>query len=376
MESKEIREYRVQKKAKNIAQTPWLILPGENKETRRLVQISFIRDSKETNKFVGLHLDLLFQKRKSLKENWPSKAVDLRKVKNNFGFKFSLDSIQTYELFEILEDSYPIGLDSISSGARTVIRGAEKDEIIITEKNKIEILKKLSKALSEEDINKWLRENISSISKNLALVRIYNERKKILNDFATSLAGEHDEDYWRNFFISNRWIFGASNIAIIGERRIDIHHQTDLPFEVEGGFMDIIEIKKPTFPFWIQSKKGGNYLYREKFLIPNSELQGAIAQTSKYILQAEKNVNNADYIRDHNNVIPLKPRGLIVHGRSIGWFDSEWEAFRLLNDRLHGIQIVTFDHLLERAKKVLNDLEVESQNIDELEEVDVADIPF
>ncbi|MEK9206958.1 MAG: Shedu anti-phage system protein SduA domain-containing protein, partial [Patescibacteria group bacterium] len=60
-------------------------------------------------------------------------------------------------------------------------------------------------------------------------------------------------------------------------------------------------------------------------------------------------------------IIPLKPKGLIVHGRNNIWDKSEWEAFRLLNDELHNIQIITFDILLERAKNVLKIMGTEEQ---------------
>lgn len=373
MATQEIREYSIQRKAKNIAETPWLVLPGENKESRRLVRIQFIRDSKDSTKFLGLHLELLYQKRKSVKDEWPEKSVDLRKVPNNIGYKFSLDTIQTYELLEALKDAYPIGQDGISSGKRTVIRGADQSEIIITEANKISILKKLTKLLSPTEISNWLSENLESISENLAVARLYANRKEILKKMRVMLEESHSENDWKDFLKENQWIFGSSFVQIIDERRIDIHHQTDLPFKVEGGFLDIVEIKKPTFPFWLQTKSV-NYLYRGKFLIPYYELSGAVSQLSKYILQAEKRVSDAEYIKDHGNVVPLKPRGLIVHGRSNNWGETEWEAFRLLNDGLHGIQIVTFDHLLERAEKSLQSMEVAVK--DDPKEVSIDDIPF
>ena len=163
----------------------------------------------------------------------------------------------------------------------------------------------------------------------------------------------HRESYWKEFLKANKWIFGSSYIDIIQEDRLDTHHYTDIPFVVEGGFMDIVELKKPSFPFWTLDKNGSIFLYRGKFPVAHPQLQGAIAQLSGYILQAEKQVDSADFSRDHNDVIPLKPRGIVVHGRSNIWSQDHWQAFRLLNDELHGIQVITFDHLLQRARKSL-----------------------
>jgi hypothetical protein len=56
-------------------------------------------------------------------------------------------------------------------------------------------------------------------------------------------------------------------------------------------------------------------------------LQGAIAQTTKYILQAEKKVDSAEYIKDHGGIVPLKPRGLVIQGRSDDWTREEWNRF-------------------------------------------------
>ena len=116
--------------------------------------------------------------------------------------------------------------------------------------------------------------------------------------------------------------------------------------------MDIVELKRPDLPFWLTTSSRQPYLYRRKFLLPHHELQGAIAQTQHYILQAEKHVADTDFHETHG-VTPLKPRGLVVHGRSNAWGPREWTAFRLLNDGLHGVQVMTFDHLLAQAKRAI-----------------------
>ena len=316
---KEIREYSIRQKAKNIAETPWLILPGDNKLTRRAVKLSFIKDHKDLDVFVGVHAEVLFQKRKNQKEAWPSKTINLAKVPSNLGLKFSLDSSQTYELAQALQDAYPIGNGKISSGTRTVLRGVSQDEVVITEKNKVSVLRRLSGMLTEEELNTWLKDNISSISADLALARLYHERRAEVIEFREALDREEDEHFWQKFLKKNNWMFGSACVEIISERRLDIHHTTDFPMKIDGGFMDIAEIKRPGIPFWAVARDGKYYKYRDKYLIPHFELQGAIAQTTKYILQAEKGVDSAEYIADHGGVVPLKPRGLVVHGRSNGW---------------------------------------------------------
>jgi len=91
-------------------------------------------------------------------------------------------------------------------------------------------------------------------------------------------------------------------------------------------------------------------------------------------------VDSEDYIRDHGGILPLKPRGLIIQGRSSKWDRDEWEAFRLLNDELHSIQVMTFDHLLRQAEQMLVVMKTPDENtrpgIVEQSEIDDEDIPF
>jgi hypothetical protein len=260
-----------------------------------------------------------------------------------------------------------------------VVRNAGKDEVIITQKNKAEALKQLKALLDKDELNEWLGQNIEVLSTDLALARLYHHRKEALSSFKAALKDQQIESFWQNLLKENSWMFGSSCIELLSERRLDIHHETDFPMEVEGGFMDIVEIKTPQLPFWAVGA-GKRFKYRNKFLIPHPDLQGAIAQTTKYILQAEKKVDSDEYIRDHGGIIPLKPRGLVIQGRSNDWGKEEWEAFRLLNDELHSVQVITFDHLSKQAERMLAVMQVSKAN-PALEDVDIGelgdeDIPF
>lgn len=369
------QKYKITQKAKNVAETSWIALPGDNKTSRKLMKLDFIREFENPDKVRGIHLEVMYQNRNSEKVPWPSETVDLRTIKRGFGLKLPFDSAQTKRILDGLNDAYPICSDNITSGERVVLRGIDENEVIVTESNKITLLKQLTEALSQQDINNWLQGNLSFISSNVALAKVYRDRNAEIEEFNQNIGTDKDENYWKAFLKRNKWMFGSAYINIVEEDRIDIHHETDLPFEVEGGFMDIVEIKRPNFPFWARDGQGNNYLYRDKFLIPHREIQGATSQLSKYILQAEKNVDSTDYINAHGGIIPMKPKGLVVHGRSVDWEESEWEAFRLLNDNLHNIQIITFDVLLERAKNVLKIMEVE-ETIDTGVEPVTGEVPF
>lgn len=53
---------------------------------------------------------------------------------------------------------------------------------------------------------------------------------------------------------------------------------------------------------------------------------------------------------------------------------EEWEAFRLLNDQLHTVQVMTFDHLLRQAERMLVVMNISQQNPPP-EDIEIGEIP-
>jgi hypothetical protein len=93
--------------------------------------------------------------------------------------------------------------------------------------------------------------------------------------------------------------FVRRHAAVVCQQTVSISYpRIGRSIQVEGGFMDIVEIKTPQSPFWALLRGGASYKYRDKYLIPDQELQGAIAQTTKYILQAQKKLDRAEYAKD------------------------------------------------------------------------------
>jgi Domain of unknown function (DUF4263) len=324
---------------------------SNNGLTRKVLRAEVIEnqtDKEKSVKFAVVH------QRRARGQAWSDLGgKSLAQLKAGEAAKIQLDTRETHSLLGHLLNLYEIGKHGVHSGL-TVLQVASEDEVIRTDRGRARLIRKLIEGEFGDEIWTLLAEANPGLATRLSMSQIYQDRRKVLEEFERSLELDHNEHYWKRFLKLNDWIFGASYIEILEEDRIDIHHQTDIPFAVEGGFMDIVELKKPDFPFWAVNQRGEDYWYRGKFLVPHAELRGAISQLSGYILQAEKQVTNSDYIKDHQGVVPLKPRGIVVHGRSNTWTEAHWYAFRLLNDELHGIQVITFDHLLQRAKKSLD----------------------
>lgn len=226
-------------------------------------------------------------------------------------------------------------------------------QVVVTDQNSGHYIEELLGKGYSEEVWSALVEVNPDLATKLSLSRIYESRKSILEIMQQKIDQDEPEEYWQQLLAENRWIFGNSYIGIIGERRTNISSTLDHPLITEDGYLEIVEIKKPSFPFWKKTRSGDNYLYRDKYLVPNGELQCAITQGSNYIYETEREMDSRSWAQTHDGIYPLKPKCLVVHGRSEGWGDLESKSFRLLNDRLHGISIITFDHLILRAKQSL-----------------------
>ena len=106
------------------------------------------------------------------------------------------------------------------------------------------------------------------------------------------------------------------------------------------GFLDIIELKLPTAPFWTAENN------------PNAELTKALMQCIRYLNEAEKKANDYDKIKELGCDI-VKPRITLTYGRSIDWHGEQHKQLRILNASFHNITILTYDHVLQRAKRLI-----------------------
>lgn len=279
--------------------------------------------------------------------------VNIKELNPNQGIDMQLRTEAVYKLNEALVRLKSLlEQQGIQYGENEFVT-ARADEVIVTGSNKAHYINELLQKGYSEDIWKKLVETDPDLATKLSLSRIYYERKKLIDDFESDLDKDLGEIYWQELLAKNRWIFGNSYIGRIGERRINIKSTLDHPLITEDGFLEIVEIKDPQFPFWRYKTNGAYFLYRDKYLVPHSELENGITQGANYILEVEKEMDSKIWSDNHGGIYPLKPKCLVVHGRSKDWKEKEAEAHRLLNDRLHGIIVITFDYLLLRAKQTL-----------------------
>lgn len=157
------------------------------------------------------------------------------------------------------------------------------------------------------------------------------------------------EKEWQKWFQNNSWVLGSQFVQVLDERSIDTQNKSDFLMEAYDGFLDIVEIKRPSanLPFWHSSKDHGNY-------IPSSALIKAITQASKYIYEVEREMDSEKFCERVGGVKIVKPRCVLIFGKSNNWDAEQIKASRILNASYHNLTILSYDHVLTHAKQMVN----------------------
>jgi len=342
------------KKAKDFGFPDPIFINAEKLSDRTrviyLVEIqSTLIPNKQRNK--THHYALKFSKFKKIKEE-PFWAEEEITTESGFSIadKTSLEKLAAY----IKANEALLNIDILSKEYTSVI--LSNDEVTI------DLVKQILRSeKNKETIYQLFKEQYPKLDKKILTYKLVQARRVALDEFETSLSDSEkkERNYWQPFLKKNRWMFGLSYFVLLDESRIDLWDTADYLFESEDGFIDIVEIKHPHIDFW-QKDRNGNYQKYRDFLQQSEELKGAITQATNYIFQVEKKFSDPDWCRANGCETPVKPKCTVIFGRSDDWKLEEKTAFRLLNDSLHGIEVITFDHLFNRAEKILNSLEKET----------------
>ena len=199
----------------------------------------------------------------------------------------------------------------------------------------------------QSDTARMLIEN-GILSDNVFLAASVIKKRDALIELREKLQEEQPERYWQEWFTRNKWVLGSDFAQIIDERVIDTENIADYIMKSYDGFVDLVEIKKPNgLPFWASTKDHGNY-------VPSADLTKAITQCLNYIYAIELEANSTKFARRIGSRI-IKPRCILIFGRSYDWNDEQREAYRILNAAYNQVSILTYDHISERAQNVLGE---------------------
>jgi len=190
--------------------------------------------------------------------------------------------------------------------------------------------------------------NQEIIPEDLSIALENVRRTKAINEYEQMLGEDLVENNWQKWFEENTWVLGSEFVRVLDERHIDVQNISDFLMQAYDGFVDIVEIKRPEggLRFWSPIRDHGN-------LVPASDLTKAITQAARYIFEIEREANSVKFLDRVGGVRTVKPRGILIFGRSSNWGNDENEAYRILNSSYHNLTIMTYDHVLERAKRMV-----------------------
>ena len=272
--------------------------------------------------------------------------------------ELTLDNEEFQKLLEFLSDNY----EPFKKGVKKYIPIDEKFD-----QKSIAHLRAIFDNPDKQKILDFIAKN--NILSNDLIVGLQNQaRVTAVKEFEEMFEQNLVEQKWQKWFERNDWVLGSEFVRILDEREIDSANITDYLMQAYDGFLDIIEIKRPenSLRFWANTQDHGNY-------VPSSDLTKAITQATKYIYEVELEANSVKFLERVGNVKTIKPRCILIFGRSDDWNGEQKEAFRILNSSYHNLTIMTYDHVLLRAKRILNIDEEESVGE---KKISLKDIPF
>lgn len=251
--------------------------------------------------------------------------------------EMTLDSEEFENLLDFLRESY----EPFKAGTKAFIP--------LDKPYNSETATQIRQLLNLPDRDKVLQFLITNdvVPGDLEIGLIHARRSKAIEEFVRMLNSNHVETRWQAWFEDNSWILGSDFVRVLDERAIDVKHISDFLMQSYDGFLDVVEIKRPEggLQFWSAAQDHGNW-------VPHSDLIKAVTQATIYIHQVEREANDLKFY-ERVGVKAIKPRCTLIYGRSMNWSKEQQEAFRILNSSYHNLTIMTYDHVLDRAKRIL-----------------------
>jgi hypothetical protein len=180
------------------------------------------------------------------------------------------------------------------------------------------------------------------------------ELRHAVGQLRSLLDGGHtSERLYQDWCDEHSWVFGGAHQTRDAVRRIDEGSITDLLLPDVVGYRDIVELKRPD-----AGVLGYDSSHQTHYL--SADVSRAIGQVHKYMDRLHDLARKG--LPAHPHIVSYHPRATIVIGRSQNWSTAKTEALRGLNQRLHGIDVITYDHLLARAEAILANIEPTASN--------------
>lgn len=180
-----------------------------------------------------------------------------------------------------------------------------------------------------------------------------------LDEFRSRLSRNIHEtrgrDSWQNWIYENNWVFGVQYLAPLDRQRVGFHNIPDFLFPTLDGFLDILEIKRPSHDVVvIDPSHPGSFAWSGEANRAIGQVVGYIHQIELHQLELEKTLNEQHADQLGVRLFVVRPRAFILIGNTETWAGDQMEGLRKLNHSLHGIEVVPYNHLVQRGERLIS----------------------
>ncbi|MFS8212950.1 Shedu anti-phage system protein SduA domain-containing protein [Paenibacillus polymyxa] len=192
---------------------------------------------------------------------------------------------------------------------------------------------------------------VSEIS-NLKKLLLFEENGNVVDEVYADESlikyqARQPEKVFQNWIEQNLWIFGVDYIKKHDARKIALFSEGDLLMESVDGYLDLIELKRPSHDLL-------KYDASHKCYYPHPDLSIVIGQSLFYLQKLEEYKLN---LEKEYSIKVIMPRIRIIVGCNKSFNDDQRDCLRVLNSKLNSIQIITYDDLVSYGVLLLKQYE-------------------
>jgi len=330
------------------------------------VEEDFILDEQPMSRIVfrasihnkGIRGKLIRQRRFSKEDMWvDDQSIKIRDLEEGEGFNIELKSGAVAEFYQAIRKLASILKEQGVKYGENEYTVIDAESLVITDENIVGYLKKILDEGYSEEIWSQLAEDDPDLLTKLSISRVQEQKKQVVQEFKKRLSeGVYSEttgnDSWQKWIFERNWLFGINYQEPVEKAKINLSGiRPDYLFPTLDGFVDILEIKLPQEEvIFKDSSHKGSWRW-------SSETNMAIGQVVNYLAEVDR--MRLDLERELMKelgleLLILKPRAYILIGDSKDWNNDKKEGLRNLNSSLHGITVITYRDLCDRAEHLVN----------------------
>lgn len=152
------------------------------------------------------------------------------------------------------------------------------------------------------------------------------------------------EGVFQNWFEKNLWVFGCDYFTKLDCRKIGISSYSDLTMITPDGFVDIIELKRPSQNIFTKDTSHNSYYI-------SGVTSKSVGQCIHYLHELH---DVRDTIEDQYKVNVVSPRAKLVVGPNGRLSSEEIKTLRKYNSNYNHITVMTYDDIVKNAEIIIS----------------------